>query len=326
VKRREFVVGLAGAAVWPLALRAQQPERMRRVGVLMGLAADDPEAQLRVRAFEAGGRELGWIEGRNIQIDYRWAPGDLNALRSHAADLVASAPDLILTNGTSALAAMRQATQSVPIVFTGVSDPDGSNVVASLARPGGHITGFASLEPSVAGKWLELLKDVAPGVNRIAILRNPSGLVRFVQTIEALAPSFGIQPVDVGVRNGAEIEQAANALTAHSNTGLIVLPDPITLSHRSRIIALAAKHRWPAIYPFRSFATDGGLIAYGIDVPDQLRRAAGYVDRILKGEKPADMPVQAPSKYQLVVNLTTAKAFGLTIPQSLVSAADEVIE
>jgi putative ABC transport system substrate-binding protein len=327
MRRREFLGVLGGAvAAWPLTARAQQANRVRRVGILMGLAATDSEAVQRAQAFEASGNELGWNAGRNIRIDYRWAPGDLNVLRSHASELVASAPDVIVVAGTPVLAAVQQETSSIPIVFAGVSDPEGSGVIANIARPGGNITGFANFEPAIGGKWLEMLKDVAPAVSRVAILRNPAGLVRIARTIDTLASTFGMQAMDVGVRNGAEIEQALGALAVHSNVGLIVLPDPITTSLRGQIIDLAAKYRWPAIYPFRIFAIDGGLIEYGIDVSDQFRRAASYVDRILKGAKPGDLPVQAPTKFELVVNLKTAKALGITISPVLLGRADEVIE
>jgi putative ABC transport system substrate-binding protein len=327
LKRREFLTLLGGGAVaWPLAARAQQGERMRRIGVLMGLAARDAEALLRVRAFESTWRELGWVEGRNIRVDYRWAPGDASVFRARAGELVASAPDVILAGGTPILAAVRNATQTIPIVFVGVSDPDGTGVVASLSRPGGNITGFANFEPPIGGKWVQALREVSPNVTRVAVLRNPDALARFMQAIEIMAPSFGIEAFECRARDTSEIERAIDALASQPNVGLIILPDPVFTASRRSIIELAARHRIPAVYPFRFFADDGGLLSYGVDVPDQLRRAAYYIDRILKGEKAANLPVQAPTKFELVINLKTARALGLTVPDTLLARADEVIE
>jgi ABC-type uncharacterized transport system substrate-binding protein len=327
IGRREFLATLGGAAAaWPLAARAQQPERVRRIGVIMGLRARDAEALLRVRAFESSWRELGWVEGRNIRVDYHWAPGDSAVFRAHAAELVAAAPDVILASGTPVLAAVREATQSIPIVFVGVSDPEGTGVVESLSRPGGNITGFANFEPPTAGKWLQALKEAVSNVTSVGCLRHPGTLAGFMRTIETVAPSFGIQAIECSAGNAIEIERVIDALAGTPNIGLIILPDPVFSASRRLIIELATKHRIPAVYPFRFFAEDGGLISYGVDVPDQMRRAAFYIDRILKGEKPADLPVQAPTKYELVINLKTAKALGLEIPATLLARADEVIE
>ena len=312
MRRREFIAICGGAAAGlPLAARAQQGGRMRRIGVIMGLAARDAEALLRVRAFVSSSRELGWVEGRNIQIDYRWAPGDAGVYRTHAAALVAAAPDAILAGGTPVLAAVREATRSIPIVFVGISDPDGTGVVASLSRPGGNITGFANFEPPIGGKWLQALKEMAPSVTRVAILRNPDALARFMPTIETVASSLGMEAVECRARNAVEIERALDGFAGQPNIGMIVLPDPVFTAPRRLIIELAAKHRIPAIYPFRYFADDGGLMTYGVDVPDQVRRATFYIDRILKGERPGDLPVQAPTKFELVINLRTAKALSL---------------
>jgi putative ABC transport system substrate-binding protein len=299
---------------------------MRRVGVIMGLAARDDEALLRVRAFESASRELGWVEGRNIQVDYRWAAGDASVYRTHAAALVAATPEVILASGTSVLAAVREATRSIPIVFVGISDPDGTGVVASLSRPGGNITGFANFEPPIGGKWLQVLKEMAPRVTRVAILRNPDVMARFMPTIETTAASLGMETVECLARNAVEIERVLDGFARQPNVGLIVLPDPVFVAPRRLIIDRAARHRIPAIYPFRNFAADGGLMTYGVDIPDQVRRAAFYIDRILKGEKPGDLPVQAPTKFELVVNLKTAKALSLDVPATLLARADEVIE
>jgi putative ABC transport system substrate-binding protein len=326
MKRRAFISLLGGAGAWPLAARAQQGQRVRRIAVIMGLAARDAEALLRVRAFESSWRELGWVEGRNIQVDYRFAPGDAAAFRAHAAALVAAGPEVILAFGTPVLAAVREATRSIPIVFVGVSDPDGTGVVASLNRPGGNITGFANFEPPMGGKWLQALKDAAPNVTRVAVLRNPAALARFMRVIETMAPSLGLEAVECVARNANEIERAIDAFAGQANSGLIVMPDPVLTAPRRLIAELAAKHRIPAIYPFRNFVDDGGLMSYGVDIPDQARRAAFYIDRILKGEKPGDLPVQAPTKFELVINLRTAKALGLNLPDTLLARADEVIE
>ena len=328
MKRRQFITLLGGAAAWPLAARAQQPERMRRIGVLMTLAADDPEGQARLMAFAQGLQELGWTIGRNVRIDTRWGAGDAERYRRYAAELVALAPDVILANGSPALAPLQQATRSVPIVFTIVADPVGAGYVDSLARPGGNITGFSNFEYSITGKWLELLKDIAPRVTRAAVLRDSTiaaGPGQF-GAIQAVAPSLGVDLRPVDVRDAGEIERAIAAFALDSNGGLIVTGSPAATFHRELIIALAARHRLPAVYNNRRFAAEGGLISYGTDFIDQYRRAAGYVDRILKGEKPADLPVQAPTRYELVINLKTAKALGIEVPTTVLARADEVIE
>jgi putative ABC transport system substrate-binding protein len=309
MKRREFITLIGGAVAWPLAARAQQGERVRRIGVLMNLAADDPESLARIGAFLQGLQELGWTDGRNVRLDYRWGVGDPGRYRSYATELAAAAPDLILGGG-AAVVALQQATRTVPIVFVGISDPVGVGVVASLARPGGNITGFAFSEYGTSAKSLELLKQIAPAVTRAAVLRDPSLATGIGQlaAIQAVAPSLGV------------------AFVRGTNDGLIVTPGAGVAARRELIVALAARHRLPAVYPFRYFVTAGGLISYGSDPVDPYRRAAGYVDRILKGEKPADLPVQAPTKYELVINLKTAKALGLEVPPSLLARADEVIE
>jgi len=329
LKRREFIALLGGAAAaWPLAARAQQGERVRRIGALMYLAADDAESPARVAAFARGLQELGWIEGRNIRIDYRWGGGDLDRVRRYAAELVALAPDVILVSSGSALAALQNATRTVPIVFVNVTDPVGAGYVASLARPGANTTGFTLFEYGTSGKWLELLKQIAPGMTRAAVIRDPSitsGTGQFA-AIQAVAPSLGVELTPVDARDASGIEQNIAGFARGSNCGLIVTASPSAFRRRELIIALAARHRLPAIYPIRASVASGGLISYGTDEIEQQYRAAGYVDRILKGEKPADLPVQAPTKYQLAINLKTAKALGLTIPPTLLALADEVIE
>jgi putative tryptophan/tyrosine transport system substrate-binding protein len=329
MKRREFIAALGGAAVaWPSTARAQQPERMRRIGVLMSLAADDPVGQARVKAFQQGLQQLGWTDGRNVRIDYRWAAGNVENSRKYAAELVALAPDVILAVG-GATGPVLQATRTVPIVFTNASDPVGSGFVDSLSRPGGNATGFMLFDYSLSAKWVELLKQIAPGVTRAAVLRDPaltSGIGQF-SVIQSVAPSVGLEVSPINLRDDAgEIERAVTTFTRVANGGLIVAASASATVHRDLIITLAARHKMPAVYFNRAFVTDGGLISYGPDLVDQFRRAAGYVDRILKGEKPADLPVQAPTKYELVVNLKTAKVLGLEVPQSLLARADEVIE
>jgi putative ABC transport system substrate-binding protein len=329
VKRREFITLLGGAAAaWPLVARGQQPDRMRRIGVLMNIAADDPQAQSRIEAFLLGLQPLGWTVGRNLQIDVCWAAADADLFRRYATELVALAPDVILASTNSAVAPLQQATRTVPIVFAITVDPVGAGFVARLARPGGNTTGFSLYEYSISGKWLELLKQVAPGVTRAAVLRDPataSGIGQFA-AIQAVAPPFGVELSPVDVRHGGEIEQAITAFAHEPNGGLIVTGSPSQAVHRKLIVSLAARHRLPAVYPFRYMATEGGLIAYGPEIIDQYRRAAQYVDRILKGEKPAELPVQAPVKYELAINLKTAKTLGLTVPPTLLARADEVIE
>jgi putative ABC transport system substrate-binding protein len=330
LRRREFITLLGGAAAaWPLAARAQQqPERMRRIGVLTNLVADDPEAQARVGAFLQGLQELGWAVGRNMRIEYRWGAGDADRTRGYAAELVALAPDVILTSGASALAPLLQATRSVPVVFAQVPDPVGAGFVNSLARPGGNTTGFITYEYGLSGKWLELLTQIAPSVTRAAVIRDPAVSAGTGQwgAIQAVAPSVRVLVSPVNVRDAGEIERDVAAFAHGSNSGLIVTASALAIRHRNLIVTLAARHRLPAVYYQRGFVTGGGLISYGPDFIDQYRRAAGYVDRILKGEKPSELPVQAPTKYELVINLKTAKALGLEIPPTLLARADEVIE
>jgi putative tryptophan/tyrosine transport system substrate-binding protein len=328
MKRREFITLLGTAASWPLAAQAQQSERKRRVGVLMGLAADDAEAQDRIVAFEQGLQQSGWTNGRNLQIDYRRGAGDTDSTRRYADELVALASDVILASGGTVVGALLQATRTVPIVFTQTPDPVAAGFVASLARPGGNATGFTTSEYGTSGKWLELLKEIAPGVTRAAVLRDPtipSGIGQFA-SIQSVAPSFGVELSPLDVRDASEIERDVTAFAGGSNRGLIVTSSGLAAVHRQLIIKLAARYRLPAVYSYRYFTTSGGLISYGPDPIDQYRRAAGYVDRILKGEKPADLPVQAPTKYELAINLKTAKVLGLTVPPSLLARADEVIE
>jgi ABC-type uncharacterized transport system substrate-binding protein len=301
---------------------------MRRIGVLMGLVANDPEAQSRVAAFENGLQELGWVKGRNLSIEYRWA-GDGNVLRDHAAELLAMAPDLILANSTPVTAALREQSRAVPIVFTQVVDPVGAGFVDSLARPGGNLTGFTSFEFLIGTKWLEALKQTAPRVARVALVFNPQSAPYadlFLRPVEAAAPSFSVASTGAAVRDPDDVDRVFDALAREPNGGLMVLPDISMTNYREAIIALAARHRVPAVYPFRFFAASGGLMSYGTDVAEIFRRAAGYVDRILKGEKPGQLPVQAPTKYELVINLKTAKALGLEFPATLLARADEVIE
>jgi putative tryptophan/tyrosine transport system substrate-binding protein len=327
--RREFVALLGGAAAsWPLAVRAQQGERMRRIGVLMYLGAgDDAEGQARLAAFAQALRQLGWTEGRNLRIDTRWANAD--DIRRHATELVALAPDVLLAGtGTPTVAPLLEATRSVPIVFAIAIDPVGAGFVASLARPGGNATGFTAYEYSMSGKWLELLKEIAPRVTRVAVLRDPavaSGIGLF-SAVQIVAPSLGVEAIPVDVRDPAEIDRVVTAFASGSNGGLIVTGGALATVHRQLIAALAARHKLPAVFASRPYVTAGGLISYGPDLVDQFRRAAGYIDRILRGEKPADLPVQAPTKYELVVNLKGAKAIGLDIPATVLARADEVIE
>jgi ABC-type uncharacterized transport system substrate-binding protein len=330
VRRREFITLIGGAAVArPLAARAQQPERVPRIGVLMASAADDPENQARMAAFLQGLAQLGWTDGRNVRIDTRWATTNADDLRRHAAELAALAPDvLVAATGTATVAPLLQATRAVPIVFVAVVDPVGAGFVASLARPGGNATGFLMFEYGLSGKWLELLKQVAPGVTRAAVLRDPavaSGIGQFA-AVQAVAPSLGVELSPVDARDAPEIERAITVFARSGNSGLIVTPSPVAARHRDLIATLASRHRLPAVYGARHYVAAGGLISYGPDLIDQYRRAAGYVDRILKGEKAADLPVQAPTKYELVINLKTAKALGLTVPDKLLAFADEVIE
>jgi ABC-type uncharacterized transport system substrate-binding protein len=328
MKRRAFITLLGGAvAAWPLAARAQEAERVRRIGFLTNFAEDDPGVSARMTAFVQGLQELGWTDGRNIRIDIRYGGGDADRARRYAAELVALAPDVMLASGGSALAAVKNATR-MPIVFVNVTDPVGAGHVASLARPGANITGFTLFEYDTSGKWLELLKQIAPGVARAAVIHDPSITSGTGQlaAIQAVAPSVGVELTPVGLRDASGIEHSIAAFARGSNCGLIVTISPLALRHRELIIALAARHRLPAVYAWRIFADDGGLISYGPDDIEQHRRAAGYVDRILKGEKPADLPVQAPTKFETVLNLKTAKALDLNVPASVLVRADEVIE
>jgi putative ABC transport system substrate-binding protein len=328
MRRRDFIKVLgSGAVAWPLAARAQQAEPMRRIGVLMSLAAGDKEGQARLAAFLQRLQELGWIDGRNMRVDTRWGAGDGERARKYVAELVALTPDVILASGGSLVEPLLQATRTVPIVFTQTPDPVGAGFVESLARPGGNATGFSNVDYGMGGKWLELLKQVVPGMTRVAVLRDTqgSGAMQFA-AIQAMAPSLMVEVTPVGLRDTGDIESAVSAFARSPNGGLIVTAGGGTLRHGNLIISLAARHKLPAVYTERSFVAGGGLISYGIDFVDQYRRAAGYVDRILKGEKPADMPVQAPTKYQLVINLKTAKALGLAIPPAVLARADEVIE
>jgi putative ABC transport system substrate-binding protein len=328
MRRREFITLLGGMAAGPLVARAQQRERMRRISVLMNLAADDPQSMTRIGALFQALQELGWTDGRNVRIETRWGAGDGDRIRRYAAEMVALAPDVIVASGSNTVGPLQQSTRSVPIVFANVADPVGAGYVASLARPGGNITGFMFIEYGVSGKWLELLKQIAPHVTRVVVLRDPTLAAGIGQlaTIQAVAPSLGVEVSPIDVRDPAEIERDVQAFARSSNSALILTASPTGIVHRDLIIALAAQHRLPAVYPARFYVAPGGLISYGPDPIDQFRRAAGYVDRILKGEKPADLPVQAPTKYELVINLKTAKALGLEIAPTLLARADEVIE
>jgi len=328
VKRRAFITLIGGAAAWPLAARAQQGERVRRIGVINPFAANDLEGQARIAAFLQGLQELGWSVGRNVRIDIRWTTANTAEIRRHATELVALAPDVILSIGTPSVAALLQATRTITIVFTVVGDPVGAGFVESLSRPGGNATGFMTFEYSLSGKWLELLKEIAPATTRAAVLRDPAitaGIGQFA-AIQTAAPSLGVELTPVNVRDATEIERAIAAFSRYPNGGLLVTGSPLIAVQRDLIITLAARHKLPAVYANRFFVNDGGLICYGPDLVDQHRRAAGYVDRILKGEKSADLPVQTPTKYELVINLKTAKALGLDIPATVLARADEVIE
>ena len=326
--RREFIMLIGGSAAWPLAARAQQRGWVRRVGVLTNLAADDPEGQVRFTAFAQALAQLGWIVGQNLRIEHRWAAADAERIRRYAAELVALAPDVMLATGAAGVAPLLQATRTVPVVFVLVPDPVGAGFVDSLARPGGNATGFVQFDYGISGKWLELLKEIAPGVTRVAVLRDPATTAGQGQigAIQAMAPSFGVEVTPVNVRDGGEIEHAIAAFVRTPRDGLIVTGSALTVFHRDLIVALAAQYKLPTVYFQRILVASGGLISYGADVVDQYRRAAGYVDRILKGEKPADLPVQAPVKYELAINLKAAKALGIEVPATLLARADEVIE
>jgi putative tryptophan/tyrosine transport system substrate-binding protein len=328
MKRREFITLIGGAAASPIAARAQQPERVRQIGVLMPGAAADPENQNRIAAFQQGLHELGWTDGRNVRIDYRWAGGDADRIRSSVVELVALAPDVIFAVASSIMGVLQQVTHTVPIVFANISDPVGAGYVDSFARPGGNVTGFLLFEYGLAGKWLELLKQIAPPVTRAAVIRDSKTSAGIGQwaVIQAMAPLLGVELSLINFRDAAQIEIDLATFARLSNGGLIVTANPLATQHRELIIKLAADHKLPAVYFERYFVTGGGLISYGPHMVDQFQRAAAYVDRILKGEKPANLPVQAPTKYELAINLKTARALGLTVPPALLGRADEVIE
>jgi putative ABC transport system substrate-binding protein len=326
-KRRELILALAGAVAWPLAARAQEPVRTRRIAVLNNLTEGDRDAHDWIGAFRRRLESLGWSEERNLRIDIRWGAGDLARLRSDAANLVSMVPDVAFADSTPAISALQQATRTIPIVFVGGSNPVGSGFVASLARPEGNITGFISFEPAMGGKWLGTLKEIAPAVGRAGLIYNPQTHTgQYFAPIETAAQSLSVKLVRLPFGDAADIERGIDDFARAPNGGLLVLSDPSAALHRDLIVSLAARHRLPAVYPFRQFITGGGLISYGVDRPDQYRRAAEYVSRILKGEKPGELPVQAPTKFELVVNLKTAKALGLDVPLQLQQLADEVIE
>lgn len=329
MKRREFITIFGGIAVtWPIAARAQQGDGLRRVAILMTLAEDDPEGQRRVNAFLQGMQELGWARNRNIVYETRWGAGDMERGRTLAADMAALAPDVILAPGSVTVGPLLQATRTVPIVFVHVPDPVGAGFVESLARPGGNATGFTQFEFSIGGKWLELLKEISPTISRAGVLRDPALTTSIGQfgAIQSAAPSLGVELIPLNARNAGDIERTITAFARLPQSGLVVSSSPFVATHRALIIRLAAEHKLPAIFVERHFVGVGGLMSYGPDFVDQFRRAADYVNRILKGEKPADLPVQAPVKYELVINLKTAKALGLSVPPALLARADEVIE
>jgi ABC-type uncharacterized transport system substrate-binding protein len=329
MRRREFITLLGGAAAaWPVAARAQQPVRVRRIGMLMGVANDAP-GQAQVKAFQQGLEKLGWTDGRNLRIEIRWGGGDTERYRAYAAELVGLAPDVIVTQSNGVTTIVSRLTRTIPIVFASASDPLETGLITNMARPGGNVTGFAQLEIAFVGKYLELLKEAVPRVTRVAILHTPAGGAStplYLRTIDAIAPSFAVQTTSIPLNDPAEIDRAIDAFSHEANGGLIALSGPSVTNHREQIFALAARYRLPAIYPYRYFATDGGLMSYGPDIVEQYRQSATYVDRILKGEKPGDLPVQAPTKFDLVINLKAAKAIGLTIPEGFLLRADELIE
>ena len=328
MRRRELITLLGGAAAWPVAGRAQQPDRMRRIGVLMGFAEDDPEMKTRLAGFRQSLERLGWSEGRNVRIDYRFAVGSPDRFRAFAKELVALRPDLIFASTTPVAAALQQQSRSIPIVFVNVSDPIGSGLVASLARPGGNLTGLLLYEEGITGKWLAMLKEIAPQLERAAVIANPKSTPYdyFLRAAEARASALAVKLVPSPAENAADIERVIESLAREPDGGLVLIPDSASIVHRDLVIALAARHRLPAVYPYRFFVTAGGLMSYDTDLLEQYRQASSYVDRILRGAAPADLPVQAPTKYQTVLNLKTAKALGLTVPPGLLVAADEVIE
>jgi putative ABC transport system substrate-binding protein len=328
LKRREFISLLGGAAAWPLAARAQQGDRVRRIGVLMPYDENDPGAKPRYSALTQALADLGWTDGRNARIDLRWGGGDTNRIRALAQELVGLQPDIIVTYGTSATAALQRETRTIPIVFANVSDPVASSIVTRFDRPGGNVTGFANYEASLAGKWLELLSEIAPGLKRAAIMFNPdtAPVSAHMPSFETAARSLKVEPITAPVHSGIEIETAIVALGREPGGGLVLMPDTFMLSHGASIISAAARNNVPAVYNLSEFARDGGLLSYGVDLVDNFRRAATYVDRILRGEKPGDLPVQFPTKFEMVVNLKTAKALGLAVPPSIRLRADDVIE
>ena len=330
MRRREFItlVGCS-AATWPLAVRAQQPERMRRMGVLSGFAVDDPEAQARIAAFRQGMQEHGWSEGRNLQIDYRWAGPDVGRIKAFAAELVSTSPSVIFALSSPSVAALREVTRTIPVVFAGIGDPVGQGFVASLARPGGNITGFTGLEFSLGEKWLGFLKELAPSLSRAAFLFHPEigpYYLSWLKSVEAAATALGVQITVTPIRALADIEAAIRTIAALPNGGLVVEPDAYTIGNRRLIIEFAARYRLPAVYANARDVAEGGLVSYGPDVNELFRRSASYIDRILKGENPADLPVQQPLKYELAINVKTAKALGLTVPDKLLAVAEKVIE
>jgi putative ABC transport system substrate-binding protein len=329
IGRREFISALGGASLaWPLAARAQQGDRMQRIGVLMATQESDPETQSWKKAFVQRLEELGWTDGRNVRIDYRWANGDAALSRTLARELLGMAPDVVLAVGVASLSALQQETRTVPIVFARVSNPVERGFVASLAKPGGNVTGFSNFEPAMAGKWLQTLKDIAPGINRVALIADPeeSDLDGYFGSLTTTAGLLAVEPIQEAVHNLDEMARAIAKVADKPGAGLIFIPDGFTIANRAAVIAQVTKYHLPAIYPFSFFASDGGLASYGINGDEQFRQAAGYVDRVLKGEKPADLPVQAPTKFELVINLKTAKMLGLDIPQPMLLLADEVIE
>jgi putative ABC transport system substrate-binding protein len=328
LRRREFIAGLGGVAAWPLAARAQQGGRMRRIGVLTGFDENDPVAKTVVSALTQALADLGWTDGRNVRMDLRWGRGDINRIRALAPELVGLQPDIILTSGTPATVALQRGTRTIPIVFASLNDPVASGIVARLDRPSGNITGFALLEASLGGKWLELLSEIAPGLKRAAIVFNPdtSAVSSFMPSFETAARSLKVEPIPAPVHSDVEIETAILALGREPEGGLVVMPDTFMFAHRAPMILAAAQNNVPVVYYFSAFARDGGLLSYGVDLVDTFRGAATYVDRILRGAKPGDLPVQFPTKFEMVVNLKTAKALGLAVPPSIMLRATEVIE
>src|SRR6516225_862550 len=326
IGRRQLIIALGAPGAWPLAARAQQSERTRRIGVLMNTVSDDAEGQARLAAFHQGLQQFGWTVGHNLRIDYRWDGDNAERIRRGAAELVALGPEVILASGTPSVAALRQATDRIPVVFARVGDPVGAGFVESLARPGGNVTGFMAQEYGFGAKLLELLKEVAPGVTRVAVLRDLTIGIAFLAAMQAVAPALGVELTPIVIRDPVEVERAVTAFARGSTDGMIVPPSTVALAHRELIAAVGARHKLPAVYGFRYMVTAGGMISYGPNTVDQFRHAAGYVDRILQGQKPTDLPVQAPTKHELVINLKTARAIGIEIPPTLLARADEVIE